>query len=116
VNFEYPKNKAVTLRSFGMSKSGTNLLPKMLLQVAQVRQQFSEFPAFQVSQTFPEILLLTVQWQLRRHYSGHLYFGGFCVNAGLFTLATQARNTVCHLSKSSTFRETITVTLIGDIS
>jgi hypothetical protein len=91
VNFEYPKNKAVTLRSFGMSKSGTNLLPKMLLQVAQVRQQFSEFPAFQVSQTFPEILLLTVQWQLRRHYSGHLYFGGFCVNAGLFTLATQAR-------------------------
>ena len=46
VNFEYPENKAVTLRGFGMSKSGTNLLPKMLLQVAQVRQQFSEFPAF----------------------------------------------------------------------
>jgi hypothetical protein len=46
VNFEYPKNKAVTLRGFGMSKSGTNLLPKMLLQVAQVRQHFSDVLAF----------------------------------------------------------------------
>jgi hypothetical protein len=33
---------------FGMSKSGTKLLLKISLQVAQVLQQLSEFPASQV--------------------------------------------------------------------
>ena len=41
--------KAPPKRGFGMSKSGTKLLLKISLQVAQVLQQLSELPASQVT-------------------------------------------------------------------
>ena len=40
--------KAPAMWGFGMSKSGTKLLLKISLQVAQVLQQLSGFPASQV--------------------------------------------------------------------
>ena len=40
--------KAPAMWGFGMSKSGTKLLLKISLQVAQVFQQLSEFPVSQV--------------------------------------------------------------------
>ena len=41
--------KAPAMWGFGMSKSGTKLLLKISLQVAQVLQQLSELPASQVT-------------------------------------------------------------------
>ena len=40
---------APAMWGFGVSKSGTKLLPEISLQVAQALQQLSEFPASQVS-------------------------------------------------------------------